>query len=689
MIKHILFEVGVEELPARFIDNAEKELFKKTKDWLNDSRVAYEDITSFSTPRRLAVLIKNVDEKQLTITEEVRGPAMKIAKDESGDWSKAAIGFTKGQGMSPEDIFTREVKKIEYIFVEKTIEGKSTKEILPEFKEIINSLHFQQTMRWGESSYKFARPIRWLVALADKEVIPFEIANVETNRETRGHRFLGKHVQISDASEYESLLEENYCIPNPKKRENIIIEQLKELEIKNNFKIIIDPELLTEVRNLVEYPTAFYGSYAEHFLNLPSEVLITSMKEHQRYFPVVNEELELLPYFVSVRNGDDQAIENVAQGNEKVLRARLSDGEFFYAEDQKNEIDFYLKKMETVVYQEKIGTLAEKVNKVTAIAKEIGQLLEVDFTTAEKIGRAAEISKFDLMTDMVNEFPELQGVMGEKYALILGEDEEVAEAVKEHYLPVQAKDKLPKSQISTVVSIADKLDTVISSISVGLMPTGSQDPYSLRRQAIGVLRIMEEKAWDIRVEELLAIVENVYNINEEKLKEEIKNFFKQRVQYLFVQSGLEQDIVQSVINKKLGNLAYTHNKAVILSHKRNDDTFKPVQEALVRILNLNTKDAADEINQALFVTDSEQALYDKCVAVKKSFQVNNIELKAEDAFEDLTSLVNFITDFFDNNMVMAEDEQIKGNRLSLVKNISNMIKEYADLTVIEWNQHFK
>lgn len=689
MIKHILFEVGVEELPARFIDNAEKELLNKTKDWLNDSRVAYEDIISFSTPRRLAVLIKNVDKKQLTITEEVRGPAMKIAKDASGDWSKAAIGFTKGQGLSPEDIYIREVKNIEYIFVEKTIEGKSTKDILPEFKEIINSLHFQQTMRWGESSYKFARPIRWLVALADKEVIPFEIANVETNRETRGHRFLGNHVQINDASEYESLLEENYCIPNPKKRENIIIEQLKELEIKNKFKIIIDPELLTEVRNLVEYPTAFYGSYAEHFLNLPSEVLITSMKEHQRYFPVVNEELELLPYFISVRNGDDQAIENVAQGNEKVLRARLSDGEFFYAEDQKNELDFYLKKMETVVYQEKIGTLAEKVNKVTAIAKEIGQLLEVDYTTAEKISRAAEISKFDLMTDMVNEFPELQGVMGEKYALILGEDEEVAEAVKEHYLPVQAKDKLPKSQISTVVSIADKLDTVISSISVGLMPTGSQDPYSLRRQAIGVLRIMEEKAWDIRVEELLAIVENAYNINDEKLKEEIKNFFKQRVQYLFVQSGLEQDIVQSVINKNLGNLAYTHNKGVILSHKRNDDTFKPTQEALVRVLNLNTKDASDEINQALFVTDSEQALYDKYVAVKKSFQVNNIELKAEDAFEDIISLANFITEFFDNNMVMAEDEQIKGNRLSLVKNISNMIKEYADLTVIEWNQHFK
>ncbi len=688
MINHILFEVGVEELPARFIDNAEKELYKKTQNWLNDSRIGYQDITSFSTPRRLAIIIENVDENQTTITEEVRGPAMKIAKDESGDWSKAAIGFTKGQGMSPKDIFTREVKGIEYIFVEKTIEGKSTKDILPEFKEIINSLHFQQTMRWGELSYKFARPIRWLVALADKEVIPFEIAYVETDRKTRGHRFLGNHIELSDASEYESALEANYCIPNPKKREKIIVEQLKELEKKNKFKILIDPELLTEVRNLVEYPTAFYGSYAEHFLNLPSEVLITSMKEHQRYFPVVNEHEELLPYFVSVRNGDDQAIENVAQGNEKVLRARLSDGEFFYAEDQKYEIDFYLEKMKTVVYQEKIGTLAEKVTKVTAIAKEIGQLLEVDYKTAEKIRRAAEISKFDLMTDMVNEFPELQGIMGEKYALILGEDEGVAEAVKEHYLPVQANDKLPKSQISTVVSIADKLDTVISSISVGLMPTGSQDPYSLRRQAIGVLRIMEEKAWDVRVEELLAIVENIYGIEDEKLKENIKNFFKQRVKYLFIQSGLEQDIVESVTNKKLGSLAYTHNKAVILSHKRNDDTFKPVQEALVRVLNLNTKDAANEIKQDLFVTETEQALYEKYVTVKKSFQVNNIELKAENAFEDLISLADFITNFFDNNMVMAEDEQIKGNRLALVKKISKLIKEYADLTVIEWNQHF-
>lgn len=688
MIKQILFEVGVEELPARFIDDAQTELYEKTKKWLRDSRISFEEVTTFSTPRRLAVIISNVSKSQKTISEEVRGPALKIAKNEAGEWTKAAIGFTKGQGLSTDDIYLKKEKDVEYIFVEKTIEGQPTKEILPEFEKIISSLHFKQTMRWGDLSYKFARPIRWLVALADQEIIPFEIANVVTGRKTRGHRFLGKQIELSNASEYEQALEENYCIPNPKKREEMIVRQLKELEDENKFNIIIDPELLIEVRNLVEYPTAFYGSYEDHFLSLPSEVLITSMKEHQRYFPVVNEEKELLPHFVSVRNGDDQALENVAAGNEKVLRARLSDGEFFYEEDQKNSIDFYLEKMETVVYQEKIGTLAEKVNKVTAIAKEIGHLLEVDHDTAEKIQRAAAISKFDLMTDMVNEFPELQGVMGEKYALILGEDKAVAEAVKEHYLPAQANGKLPKSIISTVVSIADKLDTVISSISVGLTPSGSQDPYGLRRQALGVLRIVEEKEWDIRVEELLAIVENIYQIEDETLIEKIKNFFRQRVQYLFTQSGLEQDIVKSVTNKNLGNLAYAHNKAVVLSHKRNDKAFKPVQEALVRILNLKTKDAKSEIDEKLFETESEKALFAKYQEVKKSFRVNNIELKAEDAFDNLTDLTDFITAFFDNNMVMTEDIKVRENRLCLVESIATIIKEYADLTVIEWNQSF-
>ena len=688
MIKHILFEVGVEELPARFIDDAENELYEKTKNWLSASRISYDEVKSFSTPRRLAIIIKNASQEQTTITEEVRGPALKIAKDDSGEWSKAAIGFTKGQGVTTEDIYIKKEKEVEYIFIEKTIEGKPTKEILPEFEKIISSLHFKQTMRWGDLSYKFARPIRWLVALADKDIIPFEIAKVETGRKTRGHRFLGSQIDLTDASEYEQKLEANYCIPNPIKREEKIVEQLKVLEAENEFKIIVDPELLKEVRNLVEYPTAFYGTYENHFLNLPSEVLITSMKEHQRYFPLVNDQNELLPHFVSVRNGDDQALENVAAGNEKVLRARLSDGEFFYEEDQKNDINFYLEKMKTVVYQEKIGTLSEKVSKVTDIAKGISELLEVDYDTAEKIQRAAEISKFDLMTDMVNEFPELQGVMGEKYALILGEDKAVAEAVREHYLPIQANGELPKSKISTVVSIADKLDTVISSISVGLMPTGSQDPYSLRRQTLGILRIMEEKAWDVRVEELIAIVENIYDIYDEQLKKDILNFFKQRVQYLFVQSGLEQDIVKSVTNQRLGNLAYAHNKAAILSNKRNDEMFKPTQDALVRILNLNTNEAGEEVKQDLFMTDSEAALFKKYKEVKKSYQVNNIELKAEEAFEDLSSLTKYITDFFDNNMVMAEDEKLKQNRLRIVKNISDLIKDYADLTVIEWNQSF-
>ena len=689
MINNIIFEIGVEELPARFIDDAEEELLTKTKTWLEKARIDFKEIKTYSTPRRLAVLISSVGEEQTTIKEEVRGPAIKIAKDETGQWTKAAIGFTKGQGVSTNDIFTKDIKGTEYIFIEKTTIGKPTLDILPEFKEIINSLYFKQTMRWGELNYKFARPIRWLLALADNKVIPFEIAEVKTGSETRGHRFLGKKVVLKDASEYESVLKDNYCIPDSKKREAMIVQQLEALQSKNNFNILIDQELLKEVKNLVEYPTAFYGKFEEEYLNLPAEVLITSMKEHQRYFPVVDENESLLPYFISVRNGNNHAIENVTRGNEKVLRARLSDGEFFYKEDQKNSIDFYLEKMKTVVYQEKIGTLSEKVEKVVLISKEISQLLEVDHDTEERIIRAAQISKFDLMTDMVNEFPELQGAMGEKYALIFGEDPKVAEAVREHYLPVQANDKLPKTQIATVVSIADKLDTIVSSISVGLMPTGSQDPYSLRRQALGTLRIMEEKEWDIRVEELLAIVENAYGIEDAELKKSIRGFFKQRVQYLFVQSGLEQDVVHSVIDKDMGNLAYAHNKAVILSHKRHDENFKPIQEALVRILNLNTDEAADEINSELFETESEISLYNAFLKANRAYRVSNIENKADDAFEELINLTSFITDFFDNNMVMADDLAVKQNRLNLVKQIALMILDFADLRVIEWNQHFK
>jgi glycyl-tRNA synthetase beta chain len=387
-MKDVLIEVGVEELPARFVDLAETQLKEKTAAWLEQSRISYRSLTSYSTPRRFTVMISEIGEAQTTVEEEVRGPALSIAKDEEGNWTKAAIGFAKGQGKTVEDLVGREVNGKSYVFLSKKIEGKNTDEILPEFKEIIESIQFGSNMRWGTESLRYARPIRWITAIYGQQVIPFEIANVQTDNVTYGHRYLGSEVAITDASQYEEILRENFCIVDAKKREKMILEGIKEIEKEKGYQIIVEKDLLDEVRNLVEYPTVFIGSFEEGFLNLPQEVLIISMKEHQRYFPVKSQDNELLPYFIGVRNGDRYSLENVVKGNEKVLRARLADAEFFFEEDQKHSIDFYSDKLKRVVFQEKLGTTADKVQRVTHIAEKIADQLELDSTVRSHIIRA-------------------------------------------------------------------------------------------------------------------------------------------------------------------------------------------------------------------------------------------------------------------------------------------------------------
>src|SRR5690625_1623999 len=569
MSNSVLFEIGIEELPARFVDDAENQLFEKTNQWLTELRIGFDTVTSFSTPRRLAVLIKGIAAEQTTIQEEVRGPSEQIAKDEQGEWTKAAIGFAKGQGKTTDDIYIKDVKGTAYIFVEKHIEGQKTIELLPSFKKIIESIQFQQNMRWGEGSFKYARPIRWLVALYNHQVIPFQVANVKTGLETFGHRFLGEKIILDNPLEYEAKLEENFVIADPKKREQFIIDGAKQLEKEENFHIEIDADLLTEVRNLVEFPTVFYGTFNEEYLKLPTEVLITSMKEHQRYFPVKTNEGKLLPYFVSVRNGDNYEIQTVVRGNEKVLSARLSDGQFFYEEDQKQTIDFYQEKLTRVVFQEKLGTTHEKVERVIALTKMLSKLLDVDSKTVDKTVRAAEISKFDLMTEMVNKITELQGIMGEKYARLFGEDEVVAKAIREHYLPNQAEGNLPESLPGAIISVADKLDTIVGFISVGLKPTGSQDPYSLRRQATGILSILQARKWEISLESLLSITMNQYGLEENnEIKADLEEFFKLRASYLLKKTGIEQDVIDAVFKKKIGYYAYAVDKAKIITEKR-------------------------------------------------------------------------------------------------------------------------
>lgn len=688
MSNNVLFEIGLEELPARFIDNAEKQLYEKTNHWLDELRISFDTIITFSTPRRLAVLIKGIAAEQTTIQEEVRGPSEKIAKTDQGEWSKAAVGFAKGQGKTTDDIYVKDVKGTSYVFVEKHIEGQPTIGLLPSFKKVIESIQFQQNMRWGEGTFRYARPIRWLVALYNDQVIPFEIANVETDKYTFGHRFLGEKITLESPLGYQDQLRNSFVIVDPKEREQLIRSGARALEEEKGFQIEIEDDLLAEVRNLVEYPTVFHGSYDEKYLNLPTEVLITSMKEHQRYFPVKSTSGKLLPYFVSVRNGNDYKIETVAKGNEKVLSARLSDGQFFYEEDQKKNIDFYQDKLTRVVFQEKLGTTSEKVARVTAITTQLAKLLQLDEQATQQTVRAAEISKFDLMTDMVNEFTELQGIMGEKYATLFGEDKAVAQAIREHYLPNQAKGMLPTSLQGAIVSVADKLDTIVGFISVGLKPSGSQDPYSLRRQATGILRIIQERKWDITLETMLKIAMDQYELEtNEDVHAELHEFFKLRASYLLREIGIDQDVIEAVLQNEIGFYSYTVDKAKILATKRNDSNFKMIEESLVRILNIAKDREQAEIDVSLFVTDSEKELFSQYEHVYHSYQEVKKQQKADEALMSLSLLAEPIHAFFEHNMVMAEDEKLRKNRLALVNKLGSLINDFADLTVIQWKQH--
>ncbi|HEY4602665.1 MAG TPA: glycine--tRNA ligase subunit beta [Cerasibacillus sp.] len=694
MSTDVLFEIGVEELPARFIDQAERELKERTTSWFKDMRIPFSELVTFSTPRRLAILIRNVSDQQETIEEEVRGPALSIAKDAAGNWTKAAIGFTRGQGKTTDDIYTKDIKETTYIFINKRTEGQQTIDILPSFKDIILSIPFNQTMRWGQESIRYARPIRWLVALYGDEVIPFEIAQIKTDCITKGHRFLGRDIHISEPKQYETLLQKEFVIVDAKKRETLILEGIKEIEEKENVQIPVDTNLLNEVRNLVEYPTVFMGDFEEEFLQLPEEVLIISMKEHQRYFPVKSTEGQLLPHFIGVRNGDQYALDTVIKGNEKVLRARLADARFFYDEDQNVDINDYQEKLKSVIFQEKLGTLHDKVQRVKQITKEITERLNLDKSLSDKAVHAASLSKFDLMTNMVNEFTELQGVMGEKYALLKGETPEVAKAIREHYMPLHAQGDLPNTDIGSIVSIADKLDTIVGCIHVGLKPTGSQDPYGLRRQAIGILRIMDKGKWHLSVEELVQIAVELYmnqhipGMEAEELAEAVLTFVNHRIEYLFKQQSIESDVIKAVIDQEIGILTYAKDKARLLSAKRNDESFKTNQEALVRVLNLSEKAERVEIDEEVFITTSEKALYQAYLETKETYLKAEKADNAEQALNALSKLSQPIHEFFEDNMVMAKEDDVRHNRLALLYSISTLIRSFANLQLIEWKQHF-
>ena len=546
-------------------------------------------------------------------------------------------------------------------------------------------------MHWANYDFEYIRPIHWIVALLDDEVIPFKVLDVTTGQTSRGHRFLGDDVTFQHANEYEVKLKEQFVVVQPNERKQMIVDQANALAAEKNWQLALDEELLEEVTNLVEYPTAFVGSFDEKYLSVPDEVLVTSMKEHQRYFEVRNDQGLLMPHFIAVRNGDNVHLENVIKGNEKVLIARLEDAEFFYNEDKKLTIEACVEKLKNVTFHEKIGSIYEKMQRVALIAQIIGRKVGLSEDELEDLKRASEIYKFDLVTNMVGEFPELQGIMGEKYALLQGEKPAVATAIREHYLPTSSEGELPETAIGAVLALADKLDSVFSFFSVGMIPTGSNDPYALRRQTYGVIRIIEDKGWTFPLVQLQTEVDEAVNQDVEKYgvllnegQAEVVEFVKARLRQLLMTKNVRHDIIDAVVSAEQADLSKLFASANILKSRFEDQDFKPSMEALTRVINLAKKgqellgDTEEGIDPSLFENKAEKELYQAVNDLSEAFATRTI---AEN-YEALVNLRPLIDAYFNETMVMVEDEKVKQNRLKQLMQIAKMALSIASLDLL-------
>ncbi|MHC5374818.1 glycine--tRNA ligase subunit beta [Enterococcus sp. LJL120] len=673
-----LLEVGLEEMPAHVVTPSIQQLQAKVTAFLDDNRLNYDSVLAYGTPRRLTVKVLGLPEKQEDIEEEVKGPAKKIAQDAEGNWLKAAEGFVRGQGLTTDAITFKEIKGVEYVHVTKQLAGKTTKEVLSNLAPVILSLTFPVTMHWADYDLAYIRPIHWLIALLGEEVVPFKILDIETGKTTRGHRFLGENVTIKHVDEYEEKLAEQFVIVDSTKRKNLIRQQIQALAEKNDFVVELDEDLLEEVNNLVEYPTAFVGNFAEKYLAVPEEVLVTSMKEHQRYFDVRNQDNQLLPHFISVRNGDSVKIDNVIHGNEKVLVARLEDAEFFYNEDKKLTIASCVEKLKQVTFHEKIGSIYEKMQRVGLIAQLLGKQVGLSAEGLTDLQRASEIYKFDLVTNMVGEFPELQGIMGEKYALLQGEKPAVATAIREHYLPISSEGELPKTAVGAVLAVADKLDSIFSFFAVGMIPSGSNDPYALRRQAYGVVRIVEAQGWSFPLVDLQAAADQAINADKQKFglslvegQKEAVDFIKGRVRQFLLTKDVRHDVIDAVLGANQADLTRLFGSAKILKEHMQDVDFRPAIEALTRVLNLANKAEAAELTEVspdLFENGAEDDLFQAVQQAKEKFTKQTM---AEN-YETLRNLRPLIETYFDQTMVMAEDPAVRRNRLNQLAQIAEM-----------------
>ena len=725
-MEKLLFEIGTEEIPAKFMPNILAQLKDLAEKKMTELRIPFESVKTYGTPRRMTFIASGVAEAQEDSTVEAKGPSAKIAfvnGDIHGEPSKAAQGFARGQGVDVKELVVRD----NYVYAIKHLAGQPVKELLPGLlMDILTSLNFPKNMRWADHDFKFVRPIRWLVALFGEEVVPVEITGVKSGKFSRGHRFLRRSavdaamehesfldaakavlgnaaakaknavasaalgtygaVEIPNADAYEKTLYDNFVMVDQDARRELIRQQVTDMGIAEGGHAEINEDLLEEVNYLVEWPTALCGNFEDKFLALPKECIITPMREHQRYFPVLAEDGSLLNKFITVRNGGKEHLDIVAHGNERVLRARLSDAEFFFDEDRKQSLADRLEKLKTVSFQEGLGNMNDKSNRLVQAADMLAMAINAK-VDKEKLERAALLCKCDLVTGMVIEFTELQGVMGREYAKLDGEAPEVALGIYEHYLPRFAGDELPKTDIGRLVGIADKLDNICATFSRGLAPTGSQDPYALRRQALGIINILLDANYHLSMYKVIAGSLYLLNIPAEETKKlvpQIAEFLKQRLRNLMIDQGIRYDVVDAVMaEERNDDFADLVARAQALNSFVAAEEAPALIQAATRVANLCKKiEEETAINPQLFVAPAEGELHDAAVASSKEVLAATVKYDYAAVLAEATKLVAPINKFFEDVMVMDEDVRVKNNRLALLSAVKDITHSVGDLSAI-------
>lgn len=683
MAKDLLFEIGAEEIPAGFMPNILGQLKQLAETKLNDAHLPFESIETYGTPRRLALIVKGLDDASAEISERHKGPSAAIAYDADGNATKAAIGFARGKGLDVADLVVEDG----YIYAETKTAGVPAKDIVSEMlPQLITGLNFPKSMHWGNLDAKFVRPVRWLVALLDEEVIPVEFATVQSGNVSRGHRFLGAdEITIKNAASYVETLKENFVMVDQDARRELISKQLHDMAASKNASIVWDDDLLEEINYLVEWPTALCGGFEESYLALPDAAIITPMKDHQRYFPLVGQDGKLLPMFLTVRNGSDHSIEVVQAGNERVLRARLDDAKFFFNEDRKKPLIDRKDGLTKIVFQEGLGNLADKTERLLKLGRVFGEECGLHEDAAVVLERATELAKTDLTTGMVTEFTELQGVMGKEYALLDGESPEVAEAIFEQYLPRFAGDVLPQTEAGKVLSIIDKVDNIVATFSRGLIPTGSQDPYALRRQTIGILNILLGSEWNISLRPIFKASMELLNVaadKQEELLNQVEEFFTLRLKNIFLDREVPHHVIDLLLSNNELSVADAEGLVNALLANRIDENVELVQ-AYTRMYNLVKDVEYTGVNSDLLKEDAEKALFE---AASKASEASLTAWEAGDYAAVVAvpaTLVPTINQFFEDVMVMDKDEAIKANRLQLLRLAYSVMAIIGDISALK------